>query len=130
MVQQDFTSKVEELLLLYYPWNYHVLFFYLFNEDFERLGVVHMNLGIDVEVKVALLVRADLDGGRPGRVFRHRLPVQDLDRAVPFRDVIPLGKLVHVLVVILVPGVYDEVNLKDEKYELVTKPVCFIRDGL
>ena len=45
-----------------------------------------MNLGIDVEVEVALFVHADLNGSRPGRLFRNRLPVQDLDRIVPVNN--------------------------------------------
>ena len=106
-----------------------------------------MNLGIDVEVEVALFVHADLNGSRPGRLFRNRLPVQDLDRIVPLninelrllqmvdmgdkghgmlctyvmlymyiplRNVLPLGKLIHVFVVVFISGVYDKVNLRME----------------
>ena len=56
---------------------------YLFNENFERLGVVQVNLGVDIEVEVALLFHADLNCGRPRSIFRDGLPVQDLDGIVP-----------------------------------------------
>ena len=42
-----------------------------------------MNLGVDVEVEVALLIHADLNCGRPRSIFRDGLSVQDLDGIVP-----------------------------------------------
>ena len=57
---------------------------YLFNENLERLRVVQMDLRVDVEIEVALLVDAHLNGRRPRGLLRNRLAVQDLDRVVPY----------------------------------------------
>ena len=116
----------------------HQNLIYLFNKNFERLGVVQVNLGVDVEVEVALLIHADLNCGRPRSIFRDGLPVQDLDgivpdsgvkvifmcmavkgfisivHSLPFHNVLPLGKLIHDFVVVFITRVNDEVDLREE----------------